>query len=310
MRKLKIFYLQALYEMLSNLSVSEAAHKLSITQSAMSNILSRLRVEFKDNLLTRSGNLMLRSPRGEELLVELRGLLSEVNMLLSPPKKFRPMLNKASFTLVIGEYFEKKYLPTFIQCTEKYSDKIKFNFKSVTYSTSEHLSLSKDHSVDLFVFSPIPLPYYHSLVLLTSRVVLVYCKNNRNIPENITIEAFKKFNHISLNKSTESESLEAYPDALNDREICFQVNTNAIEFSMLPGTDFVATSTQENAKLYMNEFDIAYTPINFINLKPKGYLNWPIHLDKDPSNLWLRKQLLDIMSIDSDTRKDRVIYEE
>ncbi|MET0384931.1 MAG: LysR family transcriptional regulator, partial [Polyangiales bacterium] len=71
-------------------SVTAAAARVGVTQSAMSHALRRLRVLFDDPLLVRGQSGMLLTPRAEALVVPLRSGLVTLGRALSTPQRFDP----------------------------------------------------------------------------------------------------------------------------------------------------------------------------------------------------------------------------
>jgi DNA-binding transcriptional LysR family regulator len=82
--------LRALHALLDTASVTQAATRLGITQPAASAALARLRTLFDDPLLVRSGRGMIRSSRGEELLVQTRAFLGAAERVLTPAASLAP----------------------------------------------------------------------------------------------------------------------------------------------------------------------------------------------------------------------------
>ena len=74
--------LVALHALLEERSVTRAGSRISLSQSATSRVLARLRVDFGDELLVRRGRAYERTARGERLLFELRGLLPRLDKLV------------------------------------------------------------------------------------------------------------------------------------------------------------------------------------------------------------------------------------
>src|SRR6185436_19697698 len=73
--------LRALLAMIDTGSVTRAAEVVAVSQPAMSRILARLREDFGDPLLVRSGAGMKRTPRAEALADPIRALLKQVATL-------------------------------------------------------------------------------------------------------------------------------------------------------------------------------------------------------------------------------------
>lgn len=73
--------LRALLAMIETGSVTRAAEVVAVSQPAMSRILARLREDFGDPLLVRSGAGMKRTPRAEALAEPVRALLVQASSL-------------------------------------------------------------------------------------------------------------------------------------------------------------------------------------------------------------------------------------
>lgn len=73
--------LRALLAMIDTGSVTRAAEIVEVSQPAMSRILARLREDFGDPLLVRSGGAMKRTPRAETLADPIRALLKQAAVL-------------------------------------------------------------------------------------------------------------------------------------------------------------------------------------------------------------------------------------
>ena len=77
-QNLDLNLLSALDKLLRLRSVSRAADEMSITQSAMSNALNRLRQYFDDPLLVQVGRKMVLTPRAEGLAGPVRDILVRI----------------------------------------------------------------------------------------------------------------------------------------------------------------------------------------------------------------------------------------
>jgi DNA-binding transcriptional LysR family regulator len=78
-RKLDLSLVWPLYALLDERHVTRAAHRCDMSQSAMSRALGRLRSALDDELLVRSGAAYERTPRGDQLLVDLQALLPRLD---------------------------------------------------------------------------------------------------------------------------------------------------------------------------------------------------------------------------------------
>src|SRR3954454_21590017 len=96
--------LVALDALLTERSVTRAGQRLSITQSAMSGALGRLRGLFGDELLVRSGQSMRLTTFAESLLVPLREALAQLEATIFARSSFDPFREQRTFTLSATDY--------------------------------------------------------------------------------------------------------------------------------------------------------------------------------------------------------------
>ncbi|PON11566.1 hypothetical protein C2W62_44150 [Candidatus Entotheonella serta] len=96
-------------------SVTAAAAKVGLSQPAMSNALSRLRVVFDDALLVRTSIGMVLTPRAHELIGSVRQALQHIQDALQPQAPFVPAQAQQTFTLAATDYAELVLLPYLMQ---------------------------------------------------------------------------------------------------------------------------------------------------------------------------------------------------
>lgn len=96
-------------------SVTRAAARLGVTQSAVSHALRRLRELLGDPLMVRSGNGMALTPRAEGLAVPLRSGLLTLGRALSQPAIFEPRTARRTFTLASLDLFDLLVLPSLLR---------------------------------------------------------------------------------------------------------------------------------------------------------------------------------------------------
>lgn len=99
--ELNLNLLLSLEALLAEANVTRAARRLGVTQPTMSRALQRLRVELGDALLVRSGQGLVRTPRGERIHASLRDGLQALRRALRPPA-FDP--STARHTVALAAY--------------------------------------------------------------------------------------------------------------------------------------------------------------------------------------------------------------
>jgi DNA-binding transcriptional LysR family regulator len=95
-------------------SVTRAAQRLGVTQSAMSHSLRRLRDLLRDPVLVRGRAGMTLTPRAEALVIPLRGGLVSLGRAISQPGVFDPAAARRSFCIATPDLFDVLAVPSLL----------------------------------------------------------------------------------------------------------------------------------------------------------------------------------------------------
>ena len=106
--------LRILEALLDEQSVTAAAKKLGVTQSAVSHALARLREEVGDPLLVRTSTGMTATPRAKELREPIRRGLHVLEQALEGGERFAPRAAKRTFTIAMTDQLGVTVLPALL----------------------------------------------------------------------------------------------------------------------------------------------------------------------------------------------------
>ena len=112
--RLDLNLLVALDALLSERSVTRAAERIGIGQSAMSHARARLRATFSDEILTRGPDGMRPTPRALALVEPVRAALLRIEAIVAPPAAFDPKTAETTFTLGIPDSTEVLLMPQLV----------------------------------------------------------------------------------------------------------------------------------------------------------------------------------------------------
>lgn len=110
-RLVNLNLLPALEALIVEQSVSAAARRMNVTQSAMSHSLARLRELLGDPILVASGKRFTRSPHAERIAAELSQALDRLGDAVRSPERFEPRTASRSFRVATVDLFEIVALP-------------------------------------------------------------------------------------------------------------------------------------------------------------------------------------------------------
>ena len=124
--KLDLNLLVALDAMLAERSISRAAERLHLSQSAMSNALGRLRDYFDDELLVQVGRKLELTPRAETLKESVRDVLVRVDSAILAQPRFDPAHSDRCFRLIVSDYTSMVLMPHLLALAGRHSHTVRF----------------------------------------------------------------------------------------------------------------------------------------------------------------------------------------
>lgn len=92
-------------------SVTRAADRMGLTQSALSHALARLRVRFADPLFVRGAEGMLPTPRAIEIHEDALPVLAGLDRIDARRQGFTPHRERSRFVVTVTDYFERLLAP-------------------------------------------------------------------------------------------------------------------------------------------------------------------------------------------------------
>lgn len=120
-RRANLNLLPALEALLETRSVTAAARRTRVSQSAMSHSLAKLRDLLDDPLLVPAGRGFVLSPRAAELAETLRPALDQLARTLTPAPPFDPATTRRTFRLATLDYFEVAMVGDFMEYFRKHA---------------------------------------------------------------------------------------------------------------------------------------------------------------------------------------------
>src|SRR3569623_554957 len=126
--------------LLSESSVTRAAQRLNVTQSAMSASLKRLREAFQDDLLVLQGKKMVPTPLALTLGPEISEALTMLRSLISSGARFDPATSERRFRIAASDYITTVLLAPMISTLERDAPSIRIDLTLPTEGSSERLA--------------------------------------------------------------------------------------------------------------------------------------------------------------------------
>jgi len=291
-RALDLNLLKALDALLDEGSVTRAAQRLSLTQPAVSGMLTRLRDYFGDPLFVRTSHGMVPTLRASELSVPVKQILTDIAILLKP-MQFDPMTAELTYTLVATDYALKAVVVPLIAALKQHAPRIRIAVRSVD-SERMYQQLSRGE-VDLALVTPQTTPDdLHGRALYQEEYVCVARSHHPlAAASEMTLEQFCEQEHILV--STEGRFMGVTDEALAELSLTRRVGVSVNSFLVIPdilrSTDMIAVVP---GRMVPVDSDLAIIPLP---LNVPGFtksMAWHERTHRDPAHQWIRALCVEI----------------
>jgi DNA-binding transcriptional LysR family regulator len=288
-------------------SVTKAAERAGVTQSAMSHTLRRLRELFDDPLLVRGRGGMLLTPRAEALAVPLRSGLLTLARSLANPEPFDPAHAKRTFRMVSPDLFDALVLPTLLQRLTQEAPDIDLGVVPTPKRLADGLETG---DVDLAIYPVLLAPDPFDLGTevdpeLQTRTLFqdsFRCFARGGHPalsgRRLTRKAYASLKHVLVSPGGEGpgvvdRALEA--EGLQ-RRIALRVPHFATALEVIRQSDLVLTAPASLAQL-CTAAELASRPAPIDLPNHAITMLWHARFTEDPAHRWLRDLLREVTTV-------------
>lgn len=287
--------LVALDALLTEESVTRAAERLSIGQSAMSSTLARLRKVFDDELLARRGRGVVATPLALSLKQPVREVLLEFESILARRSTFDPLSDSRTFRIMSNDYFTHTFLRPLIERLGSEAPGIKLHITQTDDDFDERL---RNHRADL-VFLPDGawdgIGDYPHRVLLTDRYLVAAHKDHPDVGDTLTLEQFTTLPYLATASGRNRSVGDVQLDELGiPRNIECTTGFGPAPF-MLQDTRLIMLIHRRMYDFIKDVAGLKGFEVPVDGLRPlKMLMAWRPLTDHDPAHRWLRGRMIEL----------------
>lgn len=292
-KKLDLNLLVALDALLREQSISRAAERLYMSQSAMSNALARLREYFGDELLMQVGRRMESTPRALALKDSVRDVLLRVDTTIAIQPEFDAKTSDREFRLFVSDYSLNVLIPHLMALTAEQGATVRFQFLPQVDQPQRSLDLGE---VDLLIIpSSYCSPNHPSEILFEETFCcLVWAGSDFAKAETMSFEAYTGAGHVVMQPPGGQPSFEAW--FMQRYGVSRRVEVTTYNFSTTP---WLVLNTQRVATVHRRLAALAARSSPLVLLDPpvpmpamEQAMQWPKYRSQDPGLEWLRRALM------------------
>ena len=267
-------------------NLTKAGQVLGITQPAVSNALSRLRLQFNDELFVRNSSGMAPTPVAENMIGDIRKALNLIRHSITDSETFSPKTAKATFKISIGDTSEYRLLPELIKKITIQAPGI--DVQSYLTPRTETPKELAGGNIDFAIDPPIHSdPNLRNKKIYQDDYVLVVNKRHPIAKQKkISLDDYLNLSHIHISKR--AEGLGHVDTTLNRLGITRRIALRAQHFLVAPYIIDQSNLAMTTIKSFSKgrDFKIFQLPFKINSLVL--HLYWHGNKDLDPANIWMR----------------------
>nr|WP_049768263.1 LysR family transcriptional regulator [Methylocella silvestris] len=283
--------LVALDALLTERSVTRAAARIGLKQSAMSHNLSRLRALFSDELMTRSPHGMRLTPRALSLIEPLRAALDQIEALVIRNEVFNPATSERIFRLGLPDSTEALRAPTLLAHLCEVAPHVRLRLFSIdSLKVLDDLDADRlDLAIGFGTFVDGQVHHKRRL-LATDSYLCMFNAERIGLQPPISLEDYVRLPHVltSLRKGERG----VVDDALEALGLHRMVALTTPRFAAVPflvrGAPVITTMHARLARYFAALLGLSLSPPPVDLPEVTISLLWHASYDRDPAHVWLR----------------------
>jgi DNA-binding transcriptional LysR family regulator len=285
------YLLRVLTVLLTERSLTRAAIRMNQSQPAISTALRKLRELFKDELLVRSGNAMVPTPRGLEVLESARSALQEIDKLFVSAQDFDAGTTQQRFRIGCPDYLATVFMAGVVRALRRQAPNARLLIHPLGPDFDFERALAGGE-LDIVIGNwPEPPEQLHTTPLLDDDIVCLMSAAHPLARGRMTVQQYLHAPHlVPLPFSA------AHRGVIDRHLASLRVTRNArveIPFftmapHMLEGSDLIFTISRHFALHYAALLPLAVVecPIEFPRMR--FYQMWHGRQQASPAHRWLR----------------------
>lgn len=292
--ELDINLLLTLDALLREENVTRAAARLSITQSALSGRLTKLRHVLNDPLFipASSGRGMTPTPHALALRPDLDRLLEQLTRFVQSAHVFDPASSDRTFTIAAGDNPAAILAPDLLPLIQQRAPALRVAFVLPNQATiAERLEKGE---IDLFIGALTDAtPDMIGRMLFSEQLVTAQRKGHPRGTAPLTLDEFCHYDHLVI--STDGGGFSgiidtALADLERQRHVSVSIQSYALTPLVLGTTDCLCTLPRGFLERFTDTLDLFMPPFDLATFDLR--LFWHPRMNMDPGHTWFRNQIL------------------
>ncbi len=287
-------------------SVTLAGERLSMTQSAVSNALKRMRERFDDPLFVRTVDGMVPTPMGELLIGPVAAGLSQLTQAVEHSRHFDPAESNRLFRIAINDIGQLVIMPRLLDAARQQAPGIRFETVDAALTDARQRMLHGQIDLAIGSWEPMGPTFYQQRVFEEGFVVLMQ-RDHPLAQTEMTIDDYLDADHLaySPNGATDLELQNTLQRAgvVQPRKVVLTAAHSLGLSSIVASSRLLLTAPSRLAHaMASSRHDLAVQPTPFEVTPFPIRQQWHERYHRDSGNRWLRELVFSLLHQPS-TRK-------
>ena len=287
--------LNVFYAVMMERSVTRAAHRLCMTQPAVSNALQRLRLVFQDELFTKVRDGVQPTERALMIWRRLEGAIETIRAV-TLPEEFDPDATQMTFNLAVTDTLVQRVVPPLGErfVHEAPHGKIHFHRHSEPGSRQELERGTLDCAIGMF---PSPVEGIRYEPLFADEYVCIMRRGHPAANAPVTLDSFMAARHVLVRMTPSWTGIVDAWLAMIDRQrdVVVVVNSATDAITMVLETDLFVALPRLFVEGDPRRDQLFQAPLPFATEKIIYKLAYHERTARDPAAIWMRKLVSDVV---------------
>ena len=177
-------------------NVSAAPENIGLAQSSMSNALSRLRVQFDDQLFQRCAGGVTPTEKADELAPQVENILSNISAMVET-KEFEPSTAVEELVIAASDLVIATLAPLLTSKLREKAPGVSLNFVALDKQRAFERLDNNEYQIAIATYKDVPARFYRKK-LGTESFVCIASKANTKLPNPMSVDAFSQQSHVLM----------------------------------------------------------------------------------------------------------------
>jgi LysR family transcriptional activator for leuABCD operon len=274
-------------------NITRAAHILGMSQPAVSNAVSRLKVMFNDELFVRYGRGIQPTARASQLFGSIRQALQLVQNEL-PGSGFEPLSSDRVFNLCVCSPLDNALTSSILNYVNKVAPNIHLIFKSCLNQNTEH-QLRYQELEFVIGYEEFRRPEFSCIPLFRDEMVLVASANHSRLMGPMKESDIYREEHAVVSLERYASFSQPWYDS-PEKQACIAYQGMALisVLNVVSQTELVAIAPRWLAEEFTEKLNIKMLPLPMKLNSRTCFLSWHEAAGRDKGHQWMEELLVSV----------------